>query len=245
MPEMLPPGPSLSRRVPLSVWDGLDWSSPEDMHMHTTYVDGKASVAAMAAAARVKGLKRILLTEHVRAASTYFPDFVAEIRALEEQGLQTFVGAETKICSLAGDLDITTEHAHACDAIVGSVHRPPAEYSNGSVKWNTLPQDFARDLEFKLALAIVEKSQASILGHPMGMSITAFDAVPEQELRDLADACAMHGKAFEINVRYCPHPKLWMDIVRAARCLVTIASDAHSPEELGKSWAVFAALRDD
>lgn len=245
MADLLGPGPALPVCIPLATWADFDWSRAEDMHMHTTHVDGTASVAAMAAAAKARGLSRILLTEHIRADSVYFPDFVSEIRAVAEAGLSAYVGAETKVCSLAGELDISSAHARACDALVASVHRPPPEFSSGAVKWATLDRNIARDLEFRLALAIVEKSQATILGHPMGMYLRAFDDVAEPELRILADACRVNGKVFELNARYCPDPKRYVRIVRDAKCRVTIASDAHSPEALGTGWATFAGLCHD
>lgn len=243
MPEPLGPGAMVQSRFPLTTWDEIDWARPEDLHMHTTHVDGTASVAMMADAAAGRGLRRILLTEHIRADSVYFPEFAAEIRAVRKCDFTAYVGAETKICSLDGDLDISESHASACDALVGSVHRPPPEMSGGAVKWSVFDAKTGRDLEFRLAMAIVEKSRATILGHPMGMSFKAYNVVAEPELRELAKSCARHGKAFEFNIRYCPEPALWVRIARDAGCLVTISSDAHSPQELGRAWSVFSELQ--
>ena len=245
MDEKLLPGPPLPTKMVFSTWSDFNWGRSEDMHMHTTYVDGSHDVATMAQTSADQGIQRILFTEHIRAASTYFPEFAAEIRAVEPGVIEAYVGVETKILGFDGLLDISPEFAMACDAIVASVHRPPPELSNGAIRWAGLGRSYARKLEFELSMAIVEKSQAPILGHPMGMYIGAFDDVPKEELAALARACRDNGKTFELNARYCPDPKLWKEIVCDVGCLITISSDAHSPEELGSGWKIFSMLACD
>ena len=50
--------------------------------MHTTHTDGSASVQQMAEAAASMRMDEILFSEHVRHTSTYYPEFVAEVRKI-------------------------------------------------------------------------------------------------------------------------------------------------------------------
>ena len=224
-------------------WETIDTTVAVDYHVHTSYTDGTASVRQMADAAASSGIRDLVFTDHVRHTSTYVPSYAAEIRSLQCPGLNAHAGIESKILGLDGSLDCTEEIASICNVIVGSVHSvPPQVY--GKIKWwDQLDTHTAVELEFELALAIVAKSRAHILGHPMGMVVACCDVQPLDELHDLACACREFDKAFELNTRYCPAPELWIDIVRSAGCKVSIGSDAHAVSEPGKSFEVFTGKR--
>lgn len=233
-------GPGTPSRSPLTHtrYVDIDRSVPRDYHNHTTWTDGTASSHDMAAAAAAAGIREMLFSEHIRSTSTYFPDFVAEIRALKVPNLRTFVGVEAKILDLNGTLDAPAEIESLCDAIVGSVHSPPrADGSSGS--WKEYSAEDALRTETALALAIVEKSRAHIIGHPLGMVITKFHLEPREELLTIARACAAHGKAFELNPRYALAPDVMIEIANTAGCKVNIGSDAHFTDAVGKSWNHF------
>ena len=230
-----------SDRLRLLKWDAMDWSVPVDYHIHTTHTDGTASVRQMADSAVSKGIVEVLFSEHVRRTSTYFTSFAHEIRDLNRQDLKPYVGVETKILDKEGRLDCSAETALMCDAIIGSVHRPPSNNDGkGGHIWTQLDEDVALKLEFDLALSIITRSQAHIIGHPMGMVIKNFNLRPLEHLYKLACACRDFDKAFELNARYCPSPHEWIDIVRQANCKVSFGSDAHSISEVGSSWNMFA-----
>lgn len=233
-------GPGKPSRSPLTHtrFSDIDRSTPRDYHNHTTWTDGTASSHDMAAAAAAAGIKEMLFSEHVRRTSTYFPDFAREIRSLQVAGLTAFVGCEAKILDVDGLLDMPPEVADLCDAVVGSVHSPPnPDGSSGSWKTYTAAQALQQELD--LALAIVEKSRAHIIGHPLGMVITKFHLEPRAELLKIARACALHDKAFELNPRYCLQPEIMIEIANTAGCKVNIGSDAHFTDAVGSSWRKF------
>jgi putative hydrolase len=217
----------------------MDDTVAVDYHLHTTYTDGGATVQQMAEAAVSRGITEVLFSEHVRHTSTYFASFAGEVQALQYPGLNAYVGVETKICDLDGNLDCSSQIASACDAIIGSVHSPPLK-NNGEVQgWSQFDAETAVELEFHLALAIVAKSQAHILGHPMGMVITRLGLRPLDCIYKLACACRDSDKAFELNVRYCPAPEDWVKVVRHAGCKVSFGSDAHKTTDVGAAWHLF------
>ncbi len=235
---VLEPGEPAPRALELCHWAELDLGRPLDAHLHTDFTDGRASPELMLAAARRAGLARVLISEHVRHDSTYFPDLVARVRALPPEGLTVYVGVECKILDLGGRLDCPPWIAQQAQAIVASVHSPPG--GGGMAAWRGMGPAQALELELALALAAVRHGRAHILGHPLGMVIKLFGLKPLDELRQLARACRRHGKALELNARYCPDPRAWLEIVQSEGCLVSLGSDAHGPEEVGLAWRIFA-----
>jgi histidinol phosphatase-like PHP family hydrolase len=190
----------------------------------------------MAVAGAQANLTAVLFSEHVRHTSTYFPEFVDDIRRLAIPELAVWVGVEAKVLDLEGRLDCSPAVAQDCDAIIGSVHVPLATAAS---KWSELSAEAAVALEFQMAMAIVCRSQAHILGHPMGMVIARFGQKPLAEIRALAEACRDNDKAFELNARYCADLKFWIDTVTQVGCPVSLGSDAHRPADVGRAWQMF------
>ena len=235
----LTPGTPTPTNLRLLPWSEFGTSVAVDYHMHTSYTDGTASVAQMAEAAASKGMDEILFSEHVRHTSSYYPEFVTEVRDLRHPGLKINVGVETKILDVEGHLDCSPQTASVCDAVIGSVHNPPPYGGRTGGSWTEFDPNSALELEFQLAWAIVTESQAHILGHPMGISITRFKLQPLDQLSRLANACKVHGKAFELNARYCFSPESWIEIVQRAGCNISFGSDAHRTSDVGRAWELF------
>ncbi len=239
MNDSLPPGQPRATSLRLVPWIDIDFSKAVDYHLHTLFTDGTASVQQMAQASWEAGIAEILFSEHVRYTSDYFVDFVTGVKNQQHPGLTVHVGAETKILDLEGHLDCHPEIATMSTALIGSVHSLPPE-SNGTIRrWSKLDAEAALELEFQLAMAIVTKSSAHILGHPLGMVISHFKLCPYAHLLELAKACQSYDKAFELNARYCSDPATWIEIVQIAKCKVSLGSDAHSPTAIGNAWKMF------
>ena len=220
-------------------FDTVEPSIAVDYHMHTLHTDGTDTPLQMVEAAVGQGLTEVLLSEHVRHTSTYYPSFAGEVRALHCPGLTIHVGIETKVLDIDGCLDCSPQIASICDAIVGAVHSPPSDSGGMPGSWAHFDAEAAQELEFQLALAIVTKSKAHILAHPMGMVVTRFGLQPLDHLYQLACACLAFDKAFELNPRYCSSPQDWIDIVRRAGCKVSFGSDAHKASDVGRAWRLF------
>ncbi len=239
MANFLISGKSESIPLKLQQWSELELNVAVDYHLHTIFTDGEASVQQMADAALVCGMAEILFSEHVRYTSTHFPTFASEVRSVHLPGLKIYTGVETKILNLDGELDCSPEVAATSTAVIGSVHSLPLGMNGEIQSWSSLEPMMALEREFQLALAIVVKSQAHILGHPLGMTITHFRLVSEPHLLALAEACRIHDKAFELNPRYCTDATTWIDVVRRANCKISLGSDAHQPSEVGSAWKMF------
>lgn len=240
MAETLSPGMPSTPRINLVKRAELDPSRPFDFHLHTSHTDGSGTVLEMAEASEAAGMKQILYTEHVRHTSTYYPSFVKEVRSLRLGDLDIYIGIETKVLGADGSLDCSPSVAALTDAIVGSVHNPPQQDGGQAGSWSGMDPEAALALEFQLAMAIVTKSRAHILGHPMGIAVTRFNQKPLEQLYELACACRDFDKAFELNVRYCADPDEWIQLVERAGCKVSLGSDAHKTSDMGRAWGIFS-----
>jgi len=215
---------------------------PSDFHMHTDYTDGADSLKRMAAAVRKQGVDIVLFSEHVRHTSTYYDTFLEEVRGLSLEGVTAYSGIETKILDTEGTLDCSLEVASSCDGIVASVHSPPPGLDGTPRGWTGMQPEEALELEYQLAHAIVTKSGAHILGHPMGMAVTKFNLNPLDHLYRLAVACKVSGTAFELNPRYCANTDDWLKVVTRAGCSISFGSDAHRTADVGRAWRQFNRL---
>ena len=78
----------------------------EDWHVHSTFSDGASTLAENVEAARAAGLRRICLTDHVRADTSWLGDYVAEVAALRGSGPDLVTGVEAKVLDADGRLDL-------------------------------------------------------------------------------------------------------------------------------------------
>ncbi len=101
-----------------------------DLHMHTTWSDGKATVAEMVAAARARGLEYVAVTDHSAAASyahglTYkrWKEQAEEIEAARKAvpGITVLHGMEVDITA-DGGIDLPVEAHRRLDWIIASIH---------------------------------------------------------------------------------------------------------------------------
>jgi histidinol phosphatase-like PHP family hydrolase len=206
-----------------------------DLHLHTTWTDGAATVAQTHQRAVELGLEAILFSEHARRTSgDWFPRFAAEVRAVSDDRCRALVGVETKVDSFDGALDSCDEILAECDLVMASVHRFPGE--DGIVKgWGDYTPAVAIETERRLALAVLDNPAVDILGHPMAMSLSRFRAEPPWEcFLEIIEKCARVGVAFEINARY--HRDLWRlaDACAAHGAPISLGSNAHCLDEIGR-----------
>jgi DNA polymerase (family X) len=201
-------------------------------HCHTTYSDGRASVAEMAEAARERGWRYLGIADHSQSAGYAGGLPVAAVKKQHreidawnaEHGgkgkkrFRLFKGIESDILA-DGSLDYPDDVLRAFDYVVGSVH------SNFA-----LPE---KEQTRRLVRA-VSNPHITILGHATGRLLLRRSGY-EVDVRAVIDAAAAHGTCVEINAD--PH-RLdvdWKNARYAAEkgVLVPINPDAHSTGALG------------
>lgn len=205
-------------------------------HCHTTYSDGKATVAEMAHAAAELGFQAITITDH-SAAATYASGLDleklraqrAEIDALVDPEVRIMHGTEADILA-DGAIDVPPEMIDELDVIIASVHQR-----------HHLDQDA---MTARLVTAM-RQPYFKIWGHALGRLVLRRDPI-DVRLDDVLDAIAESPAAIEINgdpYRLDLDP---MNVRKAAQRGIkfVLSSDAHSTRALGAvRFAVAMARR--
>ena len=206
-----------------------------DFHLHTSWTDGARSVAEMHRSAVLAGLDCILFSEHARKTSgDWFPDFVAEVRSLNQGECRALAGLETRLKTLRVPIDCTPEILAACDLVMASVHRFPGEDGIVSGTDRYTAQE-AIDIEFRLAFAVLDNPHVDILGHPFGMCYRRFKITPpEDKFHALIEKAAKTGVAIEVNPQYQPDPWRLIEWCQQAGARISLGSNAHAAETVGR-----------
>jgi DNA polymerase (family 10) len=197
-----------------------------DLHVHSNWSDGRATLAEMAHAARDLGYEYIAVCDHSPSvgiagglsAERLSQKMQAVAGANEDlEGITILMGAEVDI-KADGKLDYSDELLEQCDVVVASVHMAQ--------------QQTERALTGRLISAI-ENENVDVIAHPTGRIIGQREAY-DLDLQAVFEAAARTGTALEINA----YPsRLDLDDVNAkaakeAGVRIAINSDAHDTEQL-------------
>ena len=204
-----------------------------EMHTHSTWTDGQASLPDLTEKAAEQGLKRLFFTDHIRSSSTYFENYLEEARELAENTkIEIKVGFESKVADYDGNLDIPETAREKADLIIGTVHSIPGK--DGFVHPSILDEGELEKAEYELSMASLVAKSADILGHAGGMSIAKFGDFKLTYLEEIIAKCAENSVAFEINSRYHASILDWLfEKLKVYDPLVSIGSDVHSLEDVG------------
>ena len=201
-----------------------------ELHGHTTWSDGKASVAEMAEAARHKGYRYWNVSDHsIGLGVTQGVDADAlaaqrrEIDALNERyaaagtDFRLIQGTEVEILA-HGELGLPDEVLSSLDVVVASIHSGQR-------------QD--REMITDRCLKAIHNPHVDMLGHPTGRLLGRRPA-SDIDVERILQACADTGTVVEINANPA---RLDLNDRYARRaialgCKVAINTDAHSTDEL-------------
>lgn len=195
-----------------------------ELHAHSTWSDGKASILEMAEAANALGMEYLVISDHSQslgvAGGLSVDDLKQqreEIAAVQEQigpGLRLLQGSEVEILSDAS-LDYTDDVLAALDVVIASLH-------------TTIHQE--RDIVTDRIIRAIENPFVHVIGHLTGRLIGKRDPA-DLDLDRIFEAAVEHGVVLEINA----HPdRLDLKDTHAKRalelgCMLAIDTDAHHP----------------
>ncbi len=201
-----------------------------EFHSHTTWSDGRGSVAEMAEAARAKGYEYWTVSDHsVGLGVVQGVDGArllaqaAEIREANrryaEQGIafRVLQGSEVEILA-DGTLGLPDEVLATLDVAVASIHSAQRQ---------------ERDVITERCLRAVRNPHIDILGHPTGR-ILGSRPPTELDVERVLQECLATGTLVEINANPA---RLDLNDVYSRRaveigCKLVINCDAHSAEDL-------------
>lgn len=197
-----------------------------DLHVHSEWSDGRASIEDMAKAAQALGYEYIAVSDHSPSigiagglTQEQLDQKIDAISALNEtlEGFTILVGTEVDIRA-DGKLDYPNELLAKCDIVVASVHMAQ--------------QQKERAITGRLIVAI-ENENVDIIGHPTGRIIGRRDPY-EVDMQSVLEAAARTGTAMEINA-YPNRLDLndaWSRTAKEMGVRMSIDSDAHDPDHL-------------
>ena len=208
-----------------------------DLHVHTDWSDGHASLRDMALAAKARGLEYIAITDHSSGRGIARGLTVErlrqqrrEIRRLNDEiaGITLLCGSEVDI-RRDGSLDYPPEVLAELDICVGSIH-----------------SSFNLSLEEQTArlLRALENPYLDIIGHPTGRLIGSRDPLA-LDMPKILRAAAQVGVAMEVNSwpeRLDLNDQHIM-MARQAGVALVIDTDAHAPEHLDNRFYGVATAR--
>ena len=196
-----------------------------ELHAHTDWSDGTASLEQMAVAAAAAGLQYLVITDHSKSlgvANGLTPERVRKqrggIEALQRKlgsRLRLLHGTEVEVLA-DGSLDFADDVLAGFDLVTASVH-------------SSLRQSRQRVTE--RMIAAIRHPHVDIIGHLTGRMIGARDPA-DLDLEAVFQAAAEQGVALEVNA----HPeRLDLNEAHARRaseigCLLAVNTDAHRPE---------------
>lgn len=209
-----------------------------DLHIHSTYTDGKDSISDIVKRAEAINLGIIAITDHIRESSTYFDEYVQEIEKIRKTAkINILIGFEARIKNFRGEVDVSNENYEKSDVKIASVHR----FTIGNKLYNPdlFTKEIAQGLELEISLSALENKdkEFNVLGHPGGMSLKYFNEFPLGYFEEIIKACKKNNIAFDLNSEYhrSVYPELKL-ILRKYNPLISLGSDAHDKFKIGK-WA--------
>lgn len=206
-----------------------------DLQVHTTWTDGFATVQEMLATACERRIAIIAITEHVRRDTDWFGTFAQHARreARAHAMVKLLIGCEAKALDDAGTLDVSDDIRADCDLVLGSVHRFP-DGRGGLLEGKNLSYEKCAQIECELSLGLLKAAPIDVLAHPAGMTLRRFRRYPEPLFRRMFEASLERGIAIEINSSYLPELERFLALCEEINPFVSIGSDAHRVQELGR-----------
>jgi len=197
-----------------------------DLHIHSKWSDGTASIEEISKAAEKRGYQYIAICDHTKSLKiTHGLDESRLIKQIEEidrlnekmKGFRILKGTEVDILS-DGRLDISDKVLERLDIVVAAIH-------------SGFKQD--RQKMTKRIIKALENPYVHILAHPSGRLLGSREPY-EVDMDEIMRVAKKYGKALEINA-YFERLDLNDIYCRKAKemgVLVAIGTDAHHIDQM-------------
>ena len=231
----------MATRLPL-LFEHRDPILVGDFHVHSTFSDDAVStVSENIAAADAARLDTVRLIDHVRASTTWVPEFLAAVAAEPRpEFLDVLTGVEAKMMDVTGRLDIPeglgdltvviADHQFPGTDGPWSPDETKARLSDG------LSSADALQLLFDAYIAAMRGRAGSQLAHPFSIlpkvGLGGLDA-SEQQAAEFVAVAIETNTLVEVNQKWGVSRVLPLRELLAAD-LIVAASDAHVASDVGQ-----------
>ncbi len=227
-----------------------------DFHIHATYYRARGRRDDMTAAGVVRrceelGLEAVGVVEHLNRSPKhplkYLREMAEEVRRVGS-ALRLFVGAELDVLDEKGAVtgSRAVKDELGLDYFLAAVHGLAGDVSS--------TEEFVKANHSRLMGVVENCDYVDVIAHPWcaGHGVRgewSFGRVPKRCLRELAQALAENGKAYEVNSKAerdfaDPAYREFVRGLRGAGVKVAVGSDAHSMDRIGASRVIDAFLKD-
>ncbi|MEM4780037.1 MAG: DNA polymerase/3'-5' exonuclease PolX [Halalkalicoccus sp.] len=210
-----------------------------DLHTHTDWSDGEASIDEWTAAVEEFGHEYLCISDHatgpgmVGGVGLSDEDLIEQAAAIheaaDEASIEVFAGVEANVDS-EGGLSVADDVLEELDLVVASPHSA---------------LDMDPEAATERLVAAISHPRTDVLGHPTGRLLTRRPGL-DPDLQAIAEAAAEHGVALEVNANPA-RLDLWGRAVKVAieaGATIVVNTDAHSAGELANvRYGVHTARR--
>ena len=223
-----------------------------DHHVHSTFSDDAVSTLAdNVDAAHAAGLSELRLVDHVRASTSWVPEFVSAIAALEvPEGLTVHTGVEAKLLDATGALDLPSG-LDGVDRILIADHQFPGPDGPWSPTATVerlragLAVDDALDLLLEGLIGAMRRHPGNQLAHCFSILPKvglAEERLGAERIAAWAQTAAASDTLVEVNEKWgCPGPAA-LAAARAAGVRLVASTDSHRASDVGRYERVVALL---
>jgi len=200
-----------------------------EWHIHTSYTDGRSSVAEYCKKAWDLHIPLIAFTEHVREDLSYsFDKFLRDIEKARDVFPEIIIlsGCEAKVLP-DGELDVSEENLRKVDYPIFAFHSFPPEF----------------DLYLKCLRKVIKNEFINAWAHP-GLFLKKHNLeMDDGTLIDILRLVGENDVLLEVNRKYDLPPKYWSDFIGGMGIHVVRGSDIHSASELSITDSIVSEVR--
>jgi putative hydrolase len=215
-----------------------------DLHVHSTFSDGRDGIEDNIAAAEALGLDALGCVDHVRADTDWVPAFVEAVRRMRgETEIDLRCAIEAKLLDTTGALDLPGG-IEGVDAIYAADHQVPL--AEGPTHPREVRERIAAgDLDPAAVIDAILTATARALDRPEHVVIAHFlsilpkiglteSDVPPEGLERLAAEAARTGQEIEISERWrCPSAVTLRPFLRHG-VPIALSTDSHRSDTIGR-----------
>jgi putative hydrolase len=216
----------------------------QDMHVHSTFSDGKNTIEENVAEAERLGLLELTCVDHVRADTDWLEDYIAAVRRVSATtSVVLRCAIETKLLDTAGNLDLPAD-VSGVDVIYVADHQVPlADGPQTPKEVKALILDGTLS-PAEVIEAIVTSTANALRRHSPVVIAHLFSVlpklgleehqVPQDLLEDLAEATAQTAARIEVSERWrCPNTRTLRPFLDRGVQLL-FSTDSHRRETIGR-----------